>query len=213
MRDSAKSSTRSSEARVLEILEAHLAELRAGGAPDREALLAAHPDLAEPLAAALRALQFVHGVGHALGGSAPGGAGVPAGPGEALGDFRIVREVGRGGMAVVYEAEQRSLGRRVALKVLPFAAVLDPKPLQRFRNEAQAAAHLNHPNIVPVHAVGCERGVHYLAMQYVEGQSLAEAIRELRERSGIDGNMTRHDASPTPLTGSSPRSARFFRIV
>ena len=79
-----------------------------------------------------------------------------------LGDFQLVREIGRGGMGVVYEAEQISLGRRVALKVLPFAAALDARQLQRFKNEAQAAACLHHTNIVPVFGVGCERDVHYL---------------------------------------------------
>ena len=74
-----------------------------------------------------------------------------------LGDFRIVREIGRGGMGVVYEAEQISLGRTVALKVLPFAAMLDQRQLTRFRNEARAAAALHHHNIVPVFSVGCER--------------------------------------------------------
>ena len=83
-------------------------------------------------------------------------------------------------MGVVYEAEQMSLCRRVALKVLPFASALDPKQLQRFKNESMAAAHLHHPNIVPVHAVGCERGVHYYAMQYIDGQSLSALIEELR---------------------------------
>jgi hypothetical protein len=102
-----------------------------------------------------------------------------------LGDFRIVREIGRGGMGVVYEAEQISLGRKVALKVLPFASVLDQRQLQRFKNEAQAAAVLKHPNIVGVHCVGCERGVHYFAMELVEGQSLAEVIAQLRD--GISG--------------------------
>ncbi len=89
-------------------------------------------------------------------------------------------------MGVVYEATQISLGRQVALKVLPFAPVLSDKPLQRFQNEAQAAAHLNHPNIVPVYAVGCERGVHYYAMQYIEGRTLAAVIAELRrlDRAG-----------------------------
>ena len=71
-----------------------------------------------------------------------------------LGDFRLVREVSRGGMGVVYEAVQVSLGRRVALKVLPNAAALDPRHLQRFHVEAQAAASLNHPHIVPVFATG-----------------------------------------------------------
>jgi serine/threonine protein kinase/uncharacterized protein HemY len=102
-----------------------------------------------------------------------------------LGDFRIIREIGRGGMGVVYEAEQVSLGRRVAVKVLPFAATLDPKQLQRFKNEAQAAAHLRHPNIVPVYYFGCERGVHFYAMQYIEGRNLAALIREMRLLSGL----------------------------
>ena len=68
-----------------------------------------------------------------------------------LGDFRILRELGRGGMGVVYEAEQISLGRHVALKVLPFAAMLDKQQLARFKNEARAAATLDHPNIVAIH--------------------------------------------------------------
>src|SRR4029078_10828063 len=97
-----------------------------------------------------------------------------------LGDFRILRELGRGGMGIVYEAEQISLNRKVALKVLPFADTMDPRHLQRFRNEAQAAACLHHPNIVPVHGVGCERGVHYYAMQLIDGRSLAAVIDELR---------------------------------
>jgi serine/threonine protein kinase len=100
-----------------------------------------------------------------------------------LGDFRILREVGRGGMGVVYEAVQISLGRPVALKVLPFAAALDARQLQRFKNEAQAAAQLHHTNIVPVYAVGCERGVHFYAMQLIDGQTLAAVIADLRQRA------------------------------
>jgi len=97
-----------------------------------------------------------------------------------VGDFRLLREVGRGGMGIVYEAEQVSLRRRVALKVLPFAAAVDPRHLQRFRNEAQAAAQLHHTHIVPVYAVGAEGGVHYYAMQFIDGQSLAQLLSELR---------------------------------
>src|SRR5262249_60276724 len=84
-----------------------------------------------------------------------------------LGEYRLLREVGRGGMGIVYEAEQLSLHRRVALKVLPFAATLDPRQLQRFKLEAQAAAQLHHSNLVPVFAIDCERGVHYYAMQFI----------------------------------------------
>src|SRR3989440_631642 len=83
-------------------------------------------------------------------------------------------------MGVVYEAHQTSLNRRVALKVLPFAAALDPKQLQRFQNEAHAAAQLHHTNIVPVFGVGSERGVHYYAMQFIDGQTLAAVISERR---------------------------------
>ena len=73
-------------------------------------------------------------------------------------------------MGVVHEAEQISLDRRVAMKVLPFASVLDDRQLRRFKNDAQAAAQLHHTNIVRVFSVGCTRGVHYYTMQFVEGQ-------------------------------------------
>ena len=89
-------------------------------------------------------------------------------------------------MGIVYEAEQLSMERTVALKVIPFASVLDMKQLARFKNEARAAGILDHPNIVHVYSVGCERGVHYYAMQYVCGRSLAEVIDELRDNSSSD---------------------------
>src|SRR5205807_663303 len=147
--------------------------------------LARYPEVASALAQCLHSLEFVHAVAPQLsladGPPAAAEAFSPAlSSATPLGDFRLLREVGRGGMGVVYEAEQMSLGRRIALKVLPFAAALDSRQLQRFKNEAQAAAHLHHPNIVPVHAVGCERGVHFYAMQFIEGQTLADLIHELR---------------------------------
>lgn len=92
-------------------------------------------------------------------------------------------------MGIVYEAEQRSLKRRVALKVLPLAAAIDPRQMRRFHVEAQAAAQLHHTHIVPVYAVGCERGVHYYAMQYIEGRSLAELIHELRQSRAATSRM------------------------
>jgi serine/threonine protein kinase len=123
----------------------------------------------------------------------------------ALGDFHLVREVGRGGMGIVYEAVQLSLGRRVALKVLPFAATLDPKQLQRFKNEAQAAAHLHHPNIVPVFGVGCERAVHFYAMQFIEGRTLADVIRDLRREAGLPERFEQEPApEDEPRTVTAP---------
>src|SRR6516225_7508912 len=108
-------------------------------------------------------------------------------------------------MGVVYEAEQISLGRRVALKVLPFAAALDPRQLQRFHNEAQAAAGLHHTHIVPVFAVGVERGVHYYAMQFIEGRPLSEVIGELRrpDRRKPSAPERSHEAASEPA-GSVP---------
>ncbi len=113
---------------------------------------------------------------HEAGGPAEN---VGLGRRDAVGDFEILREVGRGGMGIVYEARQKSLDRKVALKVLPFAALLDSRQLQRFKNEARAAAMLKHPNVVSVYSVGCDRGVHYYAMEMIEGISLSTLIAQL----------------------------------
>jgi serine/threonine protein kinase len=121
-----------------------------------------------------------------------------------LGDFQLLREIGRGGMGIVYEAQQISLNRRVALKVLPFAAAFDPKQLQRFKNEATAAAQLQHPNIVPVHFVGEERGVHYYAMQFIEGRSLAAMIRELRDLTAAGQVPPPGSSATSPADGAVP---------
>lgn len=133
---------------------------------------------------------------------------------RSLGEFRIRREIGRGGMGVVYEAEQSSLQRQVALKVLPFAAVVDPRRLQRFKNEVRAAACLHHPNIVPVFAVGCEGGVHYYAMQYIDGLTFEQIIRQLAPAAGdlpvtgapgIDsGSLASAGQVHTPTTATPP---------
>ena len=106
-------------------------------------------------------------------------------PPDVLGDFRLGREIGRGGIGVVYEATQISLGRRVAVKVLPPASLRDPRQLRRFEIEAQAAAALQHPNIVPVFAYGREHGVPYFAMRLIEGRNLAEIVDERRQRDQL----------------------------
>ena len=125
-----------------------------------------------------------------------------------LGDFRLIAEVGRGGMGVVYEAVQRSLNRRVALKVLPFAAAMDPTQLRRFQTEALAAAQLHHTHIVPVYSVGCERGVHYYAMQFIEGQTLAQAIAERRRMEAPPPSARPGDLAPSPVTGEGGPEGR-----
>jgi hypothetical protein len=169
----------SDDPRVIQALDEYTAALRDGRKPSREEFQARYPDIAAALGECLEGLEFIQEAAprlHESAGERPTGVSAAtedAEPHGSLGDFNILREIGRGGMGIVYEAEQISLGRRVAIKVLPFAAALDPKQLQRFKNEAQAAAHLHHTNIVPVYAVGCERGVHYYAMQYIEGQTLA----------------------------------------
>ena len=123
-----------------------------------------------------------------------------------LGDFHILREIGRGGMGVVYQAHQISLDRPVALKVLPFAAILAPKQLERFQNEAQAAARLRHPHIVGVHCVGCERGVHFYAMELVHGQSLAQML-ETHRRSEPQALQDFTAPSPASAGTSAPPSS------
>src|SRR5262249_46497651 len=99
---------------------------------------------------------------------------------DRVGDYRILREIGRGGMGVVYEAEQESLGRRVALKILPVGALLDPRHQKRFQREAKAAARLHHTNIVPVYGVGEYEDIHYYVMQYIQGMGLDRVLTELQ---------------------------------
>ena len=105
-------------------------------------------------------------------------------PVELLGDFRLLREVGRGGMGVVYEAEQVSLGRRVALKLLPASVFRDPVKKRRFEREARAAAKLHHTNIVPVHGFGEHDGTPYYVMQFIPGLGLDVVIDELAQLPG-----------------------------
>lgn len=115
---------------------------------------------------------------------------------ETLGDFRIVRELGRGGMGVVYEAEQQSLKRRVALKVLHPNIALSDRQRHRFQREAESAAQLHHTNIVPVFAVGEQQGLHFYAMQFIDGLPLSTVIRRL---VGRQHTLTHLAETPTDI--------------
>jgi WD40 repeat protein/serine/threonine protein kinase len=108
---------------------------------------------------------------------------------EQIGDFRILREIGRGGMGIVYQAYQESLGRHVALKVIGWQATQDSRQRARFQREAQAAARLHHTNIVPIFGVGEQDGMPYYAMQFIEGKSLAGVIAECRNSSGHSSTL------------------------
>jgi len=110
-----------------------------------------------------------------------------------LGDFLIEREIGRGGMGVVYQALQESLGRRVALKLLPQSS-LDQKSAQRFDQEARLVANLVHSNIVPVYGIGKHEGYAYFVMQYIEGQSLDRVLVELKKLRHPEKVLTTNDS-------------------
>ncbi len=129
--------------------------------------------------------------------------------GRRLGEYRLLREIGRGGMAVVYEAEQETLGRRVALKVLPFFRLEQPNLVARFRKEVQIAARLHHNNIVPVFGVGESEGVHYYAMQFIDGRPLGEVITELRRLRANEAPSSSVQL-PGADVGSTPGSWRAY---
>jgi serine/threonine protein kinase len=175
-----------------ELADSFVARLRAGERPSVEEYAQRYPKLADQVRELLPALVMLeqHGlVDDATRAEALPRAEAPI-PSE-IGEFTIVREIGRGGMGVVYEAIQQSLGRHVALKVLPVATMLSPTHLERFRVEARAAARLHHTHIVPVFGVGEHEGLHFYAMQFIAGQSLDAVIQELRRmRSGQPSDAT-----------------------
>ncbi|MBI3410521.1 MAG: serine/threonine protein kinase [Planctomycetes bacterium] len=223
-----KDASGTDDPRLLRAAQQYLNALEAGRKPKRSEFVARFPELSGKLETYLDALDLVHGADPALSVCvAVGDADKPSEeeplPPEPLGDFRIVRRIGRGGMGTVYEAIQLSLGRRVALKTLPFAAALDANHLQRFKNEARAASQLHHTNIVPVYFVGSERGVHYYAMQLIEGQNLAELIRQLRDEAAAKsppGSPASEQAPATiPVvaaelsTQRASRSGSYYRTV
>ena len=175
------------EDRLFQAAQAYLQELEQGRQPTRQEWLARYPDLAPALDDCLDGLGLMRDAAASLNAarSTAQDVGIGVQTGVPIGDFQIIREIGRGGMGIIYEAMQLSLGRRVALKVLPFAAGLDDKYLQRFRLESQAAAQLHHNNIVPVFGIGCDRGVHFYAMQLIDGVSLDRIIRLLRHDNDV----------------------------
>src|SRR5262249_13880998 len=162
------------------LAEEFVERFRRGERPALTEYTSKHPELAERIRSVFPMLVMMEQAGpaeDASSGVISTQAAVPAL--RQVGDYRILRRIGRGGMGEVYEAEQLTLGRRVALKVLPMRDTKDGKALARFRREAGSAARLHHTNIVPVFEVGQDNEFCYYAMQLIQGQGLDEVILEL----------------------------------
>ncbi|MCA8968302.1 MAG: protein kinase [Planctomycetes bacterium] len=193
--------------------EDYLARLRTGERPELEEYCARHPELAEQIRDVFPTLRFLEQFKPTPDDAAHDErtGDMHAQPRlEHIGDYRILREIGRGGMGVVYEAEQLSLGRHVALKVLPARAAHDETATQRFQREARSAAQLQHPNIVPIIDIGSDGDVRYYAMQYVPGRSLDEVqdeVRRLRSHEGPDRGESLISDTPEPGSNGTSKLA------
>jgi eukaryotic-like serine/threonine-protein kinase len=188
---------------------------RRGERPSLQEYVDRHPDLAEEIREFFPAMVEMEQVKGDRDAVVDAPAAGPLPPLDRLGDYRLLREVGRGGMGVVYEAEQVSLGRHVALKVLPRQFRADPGIRQRFEREARSAARLHHTNIVPVFGVGEHDGQPYYVMQYIRGSGLDEVLEELKRlpAAGKEGGAAsrpasrpgpREDGPAPPATGDQP---------
>ncbi len=163
---------------------------RRGERPSLQEYVDRYPHLASDIRELLPAMVEMEALKPKTEASAgiPAGTTVPVPELRQLGEYRILREVGQGGMGVVYEAEQLSLGRRVALKVLPGRQVREARQKRRFEREARAAARLHHTNIVPVFGVGEQDGLPYYVMQFIQGLGLDQVIEELARMHAGKGN-------------------------
>jgi WD40 repeat protein/serine/threonine protein kinase len=195
-----------------QIADEFVEAFRQGKRPSVEEFAQRYPEHAEEIREMLPALVLMEqakSAGHATGEEGKVAAPTAVPTLRQLGDYRILREVGRGGMGVVYEAQQLSLGRHVAIKVLPSHALLDPRQLGRFQREARSAAKLHHTNIVPVFGVGEQDGLHYYVMQFIAGLGLDVVVDELRRlrQSGGKQPLTQADAPGRPTNRSQNASA------
>ena len=167
-------------------ITAYMQALTLGTAPSREEWLAAHPELAADLEEFLAgrdrlALNSPSMVATLLGD--PAAPPAPGAQGRYIGDYELVEEIAHGGMGVIFRARQLSLGRFVALKMILTGGFASAATIQRFRSEAEAAAILDHPGIVPIYEIGDYQGQPYFSMKLIEGTSLKQVLPVMRQDS------------------------------
>jgi WD40 repeat protein/serine/threonine protein kinase len=162
------------------LAEEFVTRYRRGERPALSEYTARHPELAERIRALFPALVLLEQCGSPSDGASAPQEDLP----RHWGEYRLLREVGRGGMGVVYEAVQEALGRRVAVKVLP-PALQHCKHRERFRREARTAARLHHTNIVPLFGIGEHEGMLFLVMQFIDGCGLDVVLRNARARPSL----------------------------
>ena len=170
------------------VAEQVLEQLRQGEQPSLDEYVARYPELEKELRELFPSLLLMEHFGSPdVSGGLPNGETTASGR-RRLGDYTIIREIGRGGMSVVYEAEQDTLGRRVAIKVLSTRSRLNPNQVRRFDRESRSVARLEHPAIVPVYGIGSDRNVPFYVMKFVNGQGLDHVLHELRNRKGLSSD-------------------------
>lgn len=186
---------------IEELAEDFIRRRRSGEAVSIEEYAQEYPELESQIRHLFPTLELIENVRHS-GNKAEADLENQTHIGQRLGDFQLLREIGRGGMGVVYEAIQLSLGRLVALKVLCPSLQKNKKYLERFQREARAAANLHHANIVPVYGAASESGYHFYVMQFVYGRGLDEVFDALCRRSTKNG-----DKAETSLPADSLANA------
>ena len=203
---------------VDQLAEEFAERIRSGESPQIDEYCGSHPEHAEMIRAVFPSIQMVERASqreeqHRRSGQSESGSASMLSMPQTLGDFQLIREIGRGGMGVVYEALQKSLKRHVALKVISALIAGSEKQLRRFRREAESVASLHHSNIVPVYGIGEDHGLQYYAMQLIDGVTLAEIVNHLRRvpnsslSAGKDTDTVANSGNHTP--GGSSQSHRF----
>jgi serine/threonine protein kinase/tetratricopeptide (TPR) repeat protein len=200
---------------VLALAEEFVARYRQGERPSLREYLDRHPELAAEIREVFPAVALMENIAlvQEAEASPPAAAAPKAVPLQQLGDYRLIRPIGEGGMGIVYEAEQVSLGRHVALKLLPRKLLAQSKHRRRFEREARLAARLHHTNIVPVFGVGEQDGLPYYVMQYIQGLGLDQVLEELKRLRETRAESKSVAADPKTANGKELSASAVARSL